>query len=70
MNGYEFTGTTATTYQGTSSVSCTTGYDGTASPTTITCEASGSWTTVSGCTIKGNTDFVQILLKYIKLIYK
>ena len=53
VTGYDFTGTTATTYQGTSSVSCTAGYDGTASPTTVTCEASGSWTTVSGCTIKG-----------------
>ena len=43
------------------------GYDGTASPTTITCEASGLWTTVSGCNIKGNMDFrmniMQITLK-------
>ena len=67
MNGYDFTGTTATTYLGTSSVSCATGYDGTASPTTIICEASGSWTAVSGCIIMGNTDFVQILFKYIKI---
>ena len=51
--GYVFTGTTATVYQGTSSVSCATGYDGTASPTTVTCEDTGSWTTVSGCGIKG-----------------
>ena len=55
--GYAFTGTTATTYQGASSVSCATGYDGTASPTTINCEASGSWTSVSGCTIKGKYGF-------------
>ena len=58
--GYDFTGITATTYQGTSSVSCAAGYDGTPSPTTITCEASGSWTTVFGCTIKGITAFIEI----------
>ena len=51
--GYEFTGTTDTTYLGTSNVACATGYDGTASPAQIQCEASGDWTTVSGCTIKG-----------------
>ena len=56
--GYVFSGTTATTYQGTSSVSCATGYDGTASPASITCEASGSWTSLSGCTVKGNMDFI------------
>ena len=53
--GYTYTGTTATTYQGTSSVTCAIGYDGTASPTTVTCEDTGSWTTVSGCTIKGTS---------------
>ena len=51
--GYTFTGTTTTTYQGTSSVSCATGYDGTANPSTVSCEDTGSWTLVSGCTIKG-----------------
>ena len=56
--GYTFTGTTATTYQGTSSASCATGYEGTASPTFVTCEDTGSWTSVSGCTIKGICAFV------------
>ena len=60
MTGYAFTGTTATTYQGTSSVSCATGYDGTASPTSITCEASGIWTSVSGCTIKGINNLLYL----------
>ena len=51
--GYDLTGTTATTYLGTSNVACATGYEGTASPAQIQCEASGSWTTVTGCLIKG-----------------
>ena len=55
--GYEFTGATATTYLGTSNVTCATGYDGTASPPQIQCEASGSWTAVTGCTIKGKPLF-------------
>ena len=33
--GYTYTGTTATTYQGTSSVSCATGYSGIANPTLL-----------------------------------
>ena len=53
--GYDFTGTSATTYLGTSNAACATGYDGTASPTQVQCEASGDWTTVTGCTIKGKT---------------
>ena len=57
--GYDFTGTTATTYLGTSNAACATGYDGTASPAQIQCEDSGSWTTVTGCTIKGNTLFCK-----------
>ena len=56
--GYVFTGTTATTYLGTSNVACATGYDGTASPAQIQCEASGSWTVVTGCTIKGKIHFL------------
>ena len=59
VTGYTFTGMTATTYQGTSSVTCATGYSGTASPTTVTCEDSGSWTSVSGCTIKGSADSIS-----------
>ena len=51
--GYDFTGTTATTYLGTSNAACATGYEGTASPAQIQCEAGGSWTTVTGCNIKG-----------------
>ena len=51
--GYAFTGTTATTYGGTSSVSCASGYEGTASPATVSCDSTGSWSTVTGCTIKG-----------------
>ena len=62
--GYAFTGTTATTYQGTSSVTCATGYSGTASPTTITCEDTGSWSSVSGCTIKGTVDIGGLYIIY------
>ena len=51
--GYDFTGTSSTTYLGTSNAACATGYDGTASPAQVQCEASGNWTTVTGCTIKG-----------------
>ena len=51
--GYDFTGTTATTYLGTSNAACATGYDGTASPAQVECGASGNWTAVTGCTIKG-----------------
>ena len=55
--GYTYAGTTATTYQGTSSVSCAAGYSGIANPTTVICEDTGSWTNVSGCTIQGTDGF-------------
>ena len=62
--GYDFTGTTVTTYLGTSNAACATGYDGTASPAQIQCEASGDWTIVTGCTIKGN--YIILLPKYTR----
>ena len=61
--GYDFTGTTATTYLGTSNVACATGYDGTASPAQIQCEANGSWTTVTGCTITGKCFILYAFLE-------
>ena len=51
--GYEFTGTSATTYLGTSNTACATGYKGIASPAQVHCEANGTWTIVTGCNIKG-----------------
>ena len=67
--GYTFTGTTATTYQGTSSASCATGYEGTASPTSVTCEDTGSWTTVLGCSIKGICAFVFLSKSYHMFLF-
>ena len=49
--GYDFTGTTATTYLGISNAACATGYDGTASPAQVQCKASGNWTVITGCNI-------------------
>ena len=50
--GYDFTGTTGSTYGETSFVSCAAGYEGTVSPSSVTCEATGMWTDVTGCSIK------------------
>ena len=50
--GYSYSGTTGTTFSETSTVSCGEGYEGTASPSTVTCEATGTWTDVTGCNIK------------------
>ena len=61
--GYDFTGTTATTYLGTSNAACATGYEGTPSPTQIQCEAGGSWTAVTGCTIKGKKYYFICIIK-------
>ena len=53
FQGYTFGTSTGTTYQSTHQITgCDAGYDGSASQT-LTCEASGSWTTPTGCTIKG-----------------
>jgi len=46
--GYDI-GLGGTTYQATRGVACSVGYSGTA--TSIECQASGSWTTSTGCTI-------------------
>ena len=51
--GYAYSGTTGTTYGETSSVSCEVGYEGTVSSSTVTCQASGTWMDVTGCSIKG-----------------
>lgn len=51
--GYAYTSTTGTTFGETSSVACADGYEGTISASTVTCESSGTWTDVTGCTIKG-----------------
>ena len=51
--GYAYTATTGTTYGETSSVACAEGYEGTISTSSVTCEAAGTWTDVTGCTIKG-----------------
>ena len=53
--GYTFgTPTPSTTYQDTVSITgCATGYDGSPTPSSLTCEASGNWTAHTGCTIKG-----------------
>ena len=61
--GYDFTGTTATTYLGTSNAACATGYEGIASPAQIQCEAGGSWTAVTGCTIKGKKYYFLCVIK-------
>ena len=55
VTGYAFTGYMTTTYASTASVTCAAGYDGSATPSAVTCLDTGSWTTVSGCTIKGKT---------------
>ena len=51
--GYAYTATSGTTYGETSSVACADGYEGTVSASSVTCEAAGTWTDVTGCTIKG-----------------
>ena len=59
--GYTYTSTSGTTYGETSSVACTDGYEGTISTSTVTCEATGAWTDVTGCTIKGEK---IVIIKY------
>ena len=49
--GYAVVSAPVTTYEGISTMNCATGYEGTAA--NITCEAGGSWSTQTGCTIKG-----------------
>ena len=53
MDGYSFSTPTANTFGGTASVACATGYNGTATPASVECEDTGTWTTVSGCSIIG-----------------
>ena len=50
--GYSYT-YTETTYEATASVTCATGYEGTATPVNVKCQATGQWESVSGCDIKG-----------------
>lgn len=57
--GYAYSGTTGNTYGETSSVSCAVGYEGTVSPSTVTCDAAGTWTDVTGCSIKGKAVVYQ-----------
>ena len=52
-SGYAYSSATGTTYGETSAVACAVGYEGTISSSTVTCEATGAWTDVRGCTIKG-----------------
>ena len=59
--GYTYTGTSGFTYGETSSVACADGYEGTISISTVTCEATGAWTAVTGCTIKGGK---IVIIKY------
>ena len=60
--GYTFGTSTGTTYQSTHQITgCDPGYDGSASQT-LTCEASGSWTTPTGCTIKGISHLLVAIL--------
>ena len=56
--GYAYTAETGTTYGETSSVACAEGYEGTISASSVTCEAAGTWTDVTGCTIKGTTSLL------------
>ena len=67
VTGYTFTGTTSTTYLGTSNVTCATGYSGVPTPTKVACEDTGTWTAVNGCTIKGN-NCVFLLFKKTKVM--
>ena len=57
--GYAYSVTTGTTYGETASVSCAEGYEGTISSSSVTCEAAGTWTDVTGCTIKGTIKFMK-----------
>ena len=41
---------------------CATGYEGSPSPASLQCEASGSWTTVIGCAKKGKTTFITVII--------
>ena len=50
--GYVVVSAPVTTYEGISTMNCATGYEGTAA--NITCTDAGTWSTQTGCTIKGN----------------
>lgn len=58
--GYAYSDTSGNTYGETSSLSCAVGYEGAASPSTVTCEATGAWTNPTGCTIKGTTKLILL----------
>ena len=49
--GYVVVSAPVTTYEGISTMTCATGYEGTAA--NITCTDAGTWSTQTGCTIKG-----------------
>ena len=55
--GYVYTSTDVTTYGATTPVECAEGFGDAASPSSVSCEATGNWGTVSGCTVKGKTWF-------------
>ena len=66
--GYTYSDTSGTTYEETSTVSCAIGYEGMISTTSVTCQATGSWTDVTGCSIKGKTIVVDIVIGFSYLL--
>lgn len=58
--GYIFGTPTATTYGGTVRViSCATGYTGSPAVTELTCQDTGKWSDVTGCTISGKLAMID-----------
>ena len=55
QEGYTLTANLDTTYTMEANVdtSCATGYTGTPDQSVVTCQASGTWTTATGCTVVG-----------------
>ena len=49
--GYVVVSAPVTTYEGISTMTCATGYEGTAA--NITCTDAGTWSTQTGCNIEG-----------------
>ena len=44
---------------------CATGYDGSPTQSSLTCESTGQWTTPTGCTIKGMFCFLFFSFVYM-----
>ena len=61
--GYVVVSALVTTYEGISTMTCATGYEGTAA--NITCEAGGSWSSQTGCSIVGK--YCSYPSKYMSL---